>query len=126
MRSDLTMEELRARNARLQLFVFFIRPSENYGDPASAEGQQILRDHLNYWVDLEKDGKLFAAGPLDTEGGSMRRGGLAIIRAESRAEAERLAAEEPFQKAGWRVNEVHAWTLNEGLLSQPALKLATA
>jgi hypothetical protein len=48
-----------------------------------------------------------------------------VIRAASREEAEQLAAEEPFQKAGWRVNEVHAWTLNEGLLSQAAAQLAS-
>ena len=124
MRSNLTMDELRSRNARLPLFIFVIRPTDQYGDPSSDEGQRILRDHLNYWVDLEEDGKLFAAGPLDSEGGSLRRGGLAVIRAASREEAERLAADEPFQKAGWRVNEVHSWTLNEGLLSATALQLA--
>jgi uncharacterized protein YciI len=59
---------------------------------------------------------MFASGPLRDET-AWDGSGMAIIRAESRQEAEEIANSEPFHQAGIRKNEVEGWTMNEGSFS---------
>ncbi|HME77486.1 MAG TPA: hypothetical protein VKI00_18115 [Mycobacterium sp.] len=51
---------------------------------------------------------------------------LSIVRADSREEAETIAADEPYREAGWRTNTVRAWQLNEGVLVAAARDVATS
>lgn len=74
--------------------------------------QATLPAHLDHQVRLEKEGILFAAGPLDAEDGSRR--GLIVIRAESFEEARRIADSDPFHAQGIREYSVEQWTVNEG------------
>ena len=71
-----------------------------------------LPAHLDHQVKLEKEGILFAAGPLDAEDGSRR--GLIVIRAESFEEARGIADTDPFHAQGLRTYTVEQWTVNEG------------
>ena len=71
-----------------------------------------LPAHLDHQVKLEKEGVLFAAGPLAAEDGSRR--GLIVIRAESFADARRIADSDPFHAEGLRTYTVEQWTVNEG------------
>ena len=71
-----------------------------------------LPAHLDHQVKLEREGTLFAAGPLDAEDGSRR--GLIVIRAESFEEARRIADTDPFHAQGLRTYTVERWTVNEG------------
>ena len=71
-----------------------------------------LPAHLDHQVKLEKEGILFAAGPLDAEDGSRR--GLIVIRAESFEDARRIADTDPFHAQGLRTYTVEQWTVNEG------------
>jgi hypothetical protein len=69
--------------------------------------------------DLEDQNRLLAAGPLDRDvDGPVD--GIAIIRADSRNQAEAIAANEPLHKAGWRINTVRSWELNVGALAEAA------
>ena len=72
----------------------------------------VLPAHLDHQVKLEKEGILFAAGPLDAEDGSRR--GLIVIRADSFDEARRIADTDPFHAQGLRNYSVEQWTVNEG------------
>ncbi|MEQ9395266.1 YciI family protein [Haliea sp.] len=71
--------------------------------------------HMEFQVGLEKNGILFAAGPLmnqdeKTYGG----GGLIIIRAENLAQANDIAASDPLHAAGVRTYSIQPWLMNEG------------
>jgi uncharacterized protein len=70
-----------------------------------------LPAHLEFMIDLEKRGILFASGPLD---GGTRGDGLTIVRAGSLDEAGQLAARDPFVVRGLRSFEVREWTVMEG------------
>ena len=56
----------------------------------------LLPAHLEYLIDLEKRGLLFASGPLtDVGAGPLSGGGLTFLRAASAAEAREIAEAEP-------------------------------
>ena len=107
---------MRERHAELPLFLIALMPQPEYPAEryASPEGRELLRQHFLYWWRLEEAGQLIGAGPVEV--GTPDQTGLAIIRAESREAAEQLAMAEPLHRAGWRVNRVSSWLLNEGLL----------
>ena len=67
---------------------------------------------------LESEGRLFGAGLLkndqENETSSDLGYGMFILRAETRAEAEAIAFEEPNTKAGLRTMKVVPWLRGEG------------
>ncbi len=65
-------------------------------------------------VDLERQGKLFASGPL---GDSTRGDGMTIVRTASEAEARELALRDPFVVNGIRTFTLQPWILMEGSLN---------
>jgi uncharacterized protein YciI len=77
------------------------------------ELDKLLPQHLAHQVKLEKDGIMFAAGPLTGEDGK-RIGGLIVIRAASFAAARAIADSDPYHKAGLRTYTLTRWTVNEG------------
>ena len=82
--------------------------------PARSE---LMHDHKVFLRDLERRGLLFGAGRLvnseDNEEASLGHG-MIIIRAKTRSEAEAIAFEEPFTKAGHRKMVLYPWQRNEG------------
>lgn len=74
----------------------------------------VLPDHLQYLIALEADGKVFASGPFTDEDGVPMGDGLTIVRAASQAEAQAIADDDPFVRAGIREAKVRPWTLMEG------------
>lgn len=74
----------------------------------------LLPEHLNYMIDLEKRGILFASGPFLADEHTPAGAGMTILRASSREEAEAIAREDPFNKSGLRSFEIRTWQLNEG------------
>jgi uncharacterized protein YciI len=75
--------------------------------------RDLLPSHLEFMIDLEKRGILFASGPLD---GGARGDGLTILRAASLDEAKEIANRDPFVVNGLRTFEVREWTVMEGSL----------
>jgi hypothetical protein len=69
-----------------------------------------LAAHLQYMIGLEREGKLFASGPLDGTSGD----GLTILRVATREEAEAAASRDPFVVNGLRTFEIREWTVMEG------------
>ncbi len=84
--------------------------------PDEARLGEIHAEHLDFLVALERRGVLFAAGPFVDENGVRQGGGMLIIRAKTRAEAEQIAFAEPYTKAGIRAMTVLPWQRNEGSL----------
>ena len=107
-----TLEELMSKLRGVQLYMVRMEPVEVPDDPITYL-MPFLREHILWLRDRERDGSLFLSGANRDEV-SWDGSGVAILRAASRAEAERIAASEPFHREGLRKNTVHGWLLNEG------------
>ncbi|SMC50826.1 YciI family protein [Rhizobium sp. RU36D] len=96
-----------------QLYAIFTTPT---GDMAPI--LRHLEEHLAFQVSLERDGILFAAGPMWTDDEQEWRGdGMVIVRAQSRQAAEEIAARDPMHRAGARKFTVRPWMINEGSMT---------
>ena len=80
----------------------------------------LLATHLDYMIDLERRGLLFASGPLADAGGAPSGHGsghgLTILRTKDAGEARAIAEAEPFFAHGLRSFEIKEWTVMEGTL----------
>lgn len=70
--------------------------------------------HLERQMQLERDGILFAAGPLFEEGGEVPAAGCIVVRAKDFAEAKKIADADPMHSSGTRSYTLHRWKINEG------------
>lgn len=74
---------------------------------------EVLPDHLRRQVELEKQGILFAAGPLfDADGPPPA--GMIVVRADSFDHAHEIAMGDPFHAKGLREFTIQRWRVNEG------------
>lgn len=78
---------------------------------------RLLEAHLQHQIRLEKEGIMFGAGPLSNADGSPTGTGMIIIRADSEAEARRIADQDPFHSSGLRSYSLQQWSLNEGRIT---------
>ncbi len=81
------------------------------------ELDKVLEAHLIHQISLEKEGIMFGAGPLSNPDGSPTGTGMIIIRAESEAEARRIADQDPYHARGLRTYTLQQWSLNEGRIT---------
>ena len=81
------------------------------------ELDKVLEAHLMHQIRLEKEGIMFGAGPLSNPDGTPTGTGMIIIRAESEAEARRIADQDPFHAKGLRTYTLQQWSLNEGRIT---------
>ena len=94
---------------RKDLYVIFTRsvaPREKI--------MELLPKHLERQVELEKQGILFAAGPMEPQENDKPRTGMIIIRADSFEDAHAIAMEDPLHAAGLREFDIWNWSMNEG------------
>jgi catechol 2,3-dioxygenase len=77
----------------------------------------VINQHLQWALKLEADGVLFAAGPFVDDDGKMVGDGLFIVRADSRAHAEAILAQDPIHLGNYRRCTVNGWALHEGKLN---------
>jgi uncharacterized protein len=108
---DQRIAELTAKMLRRKLYAVISQPS-----PVPQKLKPLLPAHLEYMIELEKRGLLFASGPLSDGAGPPNGAGLTILRAASAAEARALAEADPFVAHGLRTFELKEWTLMEGSL----------
>lgn len=93
-----------------QLYAIFTKPVDGLGAIFAN-----LDAHLAFQVQLEREGTLYAAGPMWTEDEQDWHGdGMVVIRAPSRAAAIAIAQRDPMHKAGARQFTVRPWMVNEG------------
>lgn len=86
--------------------------------PPGSPPKDLLRvEHKRFLAGLETEGRLFGAGKLENaqEGEQADLGfGMFILRAESRQDAEQIAFQEPYTKAGHRTMKLVPWQRTEG------------
>jgi hypothetical protein len=93
-----------------QLFAIFTKPVNGLGAVLAT-----MEEHLKFQVSLERDGVLFAAGPMWTEDEQSWEGdGLVVVRAASRQAAVDIAEQDPMHRSGARSYTVRPWLINEG------------
>lgn len=108
--------KLKTKLQREQLYLVIMRPKED-AIRASISNAQIRLEHHNYLLELERQGVLFAAGPLRDDEDQEKESGLLILRTKTRAGATEIARDEPYTKYGLREFKVIPWQRNEGTLS---------
>lgn len=109
---NLSVADLTRRMIAHELFVIQWTPIVPFD-----ELLPLLKDHFLYLIDLEKKNILFASGPLINKNEEMKGAGMTIVRAQSYEDAEEVARNDPFVKAGMRTSTVHKWVMNEGRIS---------
>lgn len=86
-----------------------------------------LAEHLEYLIELEAEGKVFASGPMNVPGSG---DGMTILKVETEEEALAIANADPLVSKLGRTFTLHPWTVNEGQitltvsLSQMAVSVA--
>lgn len=105
--AQMKIAELTKGMLKLKLFVIF---SQGKG----LDVTPYLADHLEYMIALEREGKLFASGPL---GDPTKADGMTIVRAANEEEARQMALRDPFVVNGIRTFRIVPWTVMEGSLS---------
>jgi uncharacterized protein len=99
------------------MYVVLGSPTERWAGTDGEELATAVRRHMVWMLGLEREGALFAAGPLDVRPAAWSDSGLYILRAGSLADAEAMAARDPLVVAGLRTPSVRSWTINQGCLS---------
>lgn len=75
--------------------------------PGVMTTESVIRAHVAYLRELDRDGELVMCGPFTDY-----RGGMVVIRAKDRAHAERQARRDPFVTEGVRTYEIRSWLLS--------------
>jgi uncharacterized protein YciI len=108
--SELSSAELLARIALARLYLVETTPVR----PAVPLPEMVVHARLAYQCELEQQGLLFAAGPIEPAA-SPSPASLMIIAASTEAEAERIASLDPAVSAGLAQHHVRVHTMNEGV-----------
>ena len=106
---DQRIAELTQKMLRRKFYAVLSKASET---PQKLKA--FLPAHLEYMIELEKRGVLFASGPLADGEGPQSGAGLTILRAANAQEARKLAEDDPFVSSGLRTFELKEWIVNEG------------
>ena len=76
--------------------------------PGKALSPEVVHRHAAHLAELDKDGKLFLAGPIPE-----RAGGLIVLRSKSLAEARAIAEEDPMVRGGYQTYELGTWFIGD-------------
>jgi uncharacterized protein YciI len=96
-----------------QLYAIFTVPAGGI-EPILAQ----LEAHLAFQIQLERDGIMYAAGPMWSDDEREWHGdGMVVVRAGSRAEAIAIAERDPMHQSGARRFTVRPWMINEGTMT---------
>ena len=77
---------------------------------------ELMLEHYRWLIGLEKEGKVFASGPIFEKGGQQGVG-MTVFSVASWDEAEGLAAEDPFCLSGAMSFVIKRWQVNEGRIN---------
>ena len=109
--TEKTPEQLTASMLRKELFIVTTTPARGPGI------RELLPEHLDYQIRLEREGVLFGAGPIFDEGEEVPLGGMIILRADSIDEARAIVEQDPLHINGHRTYKIQKWIMNEGTIS---------
>lgn len=106
-------DELEKLKAKMWKKSFFVMARTN-ADTSKLAPNYL--DHYRWIIDLEKQGKVYASGPLFNRDGS-QAAGMTVFRVDSFEEAEMLAQGDPFVVSGAVTYILQEWQINEGRLN---------
>ena len=88
----------------MSLFLFRLEPPRaDFAQTMTAEEQEAMAGHMDYWQQLMADGKVLVYGPVaDPEG----VWGMGVLRAADRAEGLAIGERDPSVVAGINTFEV--------------------
>jgi uncharacterized protein len=88
----------------MTLFLFrLIPPRADFAQTMTPDEQRAMAEHMDYWQQLLKDGRVVVYGPVaDPEG----VWGMGVLRAADRAEVLELGERDPSVVAGVNTFEV--------------------
>ncbi len=93
-----------------QLYVIHTKPTSGLGPV-----MENIGPHLEFQVEIEQKGIMFAAGPFWADDEETWEGeGMVVIRAKSLAHAREIAQSDPMHASGARSFTVRPWLVNEG------------
>jgi uncharacterized protein YciI len=98
------------KNTKPYYIDLLMRKGSPVAEMPEAERAEWMQKHLSYIRSQVEAGKFVLVGPV-TEDASLR--GIAIIKADSREEAQRIAAGDPLVKAGKLEVELHPIMLED-------------
>jgi len=73
-----------------------------------------MDSHIRYQLKLEREGVMFAAGPVFEVDANMPSGGMIVIRADTVEDAHAIADADPMHSSGARSYTLRKWIVNEG------------
>ncbi len=76
-----------------------------------------VAEHKAWIAAIEREGRIFAAGPLLDENHRFHGPGLIVLRAASLEEAAAICDADPFHQRGLRTYRLVPWQINEGSLT---------
>jgi uncharacterized protein YciI len=82
----------------------------------------MLYEHLEFLSDLDAQGKLVFAGPLDTLSGASSGNGIYALRVASLADARAAVERDPLHRAGIRVARLYPWHRKKDWSVLPSLR----
>lgn len=94
-------------------FVVLMMRGEANPAPATADGAAVMKAHLASMTALAEARTLVGAGPIADRESTLR--GVFVLNVETRAEAERIANDDPAVKAGRLKPVVLAWFAEKGV-----------
>jgi uncharacterized protein YciI len=100
--------------SRLLKRTYWLARSSPRDGTSAGDFDALLHEHLAWLLDLERRGRVFLSGPLQSGPGVSPGAGVTVFRAESEEDARRLASGDPFVLAGLRDVDVFCWVVNEG------------
>ena len=112
---DATAEVARLKDRMLKRVFYVMRRRIVAPEKLSA----AMLDHYRWIIALEKQGMVFASGPVSDSDGKPGVG-MTVFRAEGFEEAARLAAGDPFCLCGAAEFDIVSWQVNEGRISLSA------
>lgn len=107
------MEEVELLKSLMWKKSFFLM-TRTINDPTKLAPVALL--HYQWIIGLEKQGKVFASGPLFSPDGK-QGAGMTVFRVASFEEAEKHAEEDPFVSSGAVTYDLQKWQINEGRLN---------
>ena len=112
----LPVEDVRkASSAMLQKQLYAIFTTPTGGIEPILQG---LEEHLAFQMQLEREGVMYAAGPMWSDDERTWDGdGMVVVRAGSRDEAITIAERDPMHRCGPRKFTVRPWMINEGTMT---------
>jgi len=94
-------------------YLVFLRPDPGRRHIERAEGERIQSAHMANIQKMAQDGVLVAAGPMDDQPTTIS--GIFVFRAETLAEAQRIAALDPTVAERRNTVDVHPWLGPKGI-----------